>query len=170
MPTVPSILSSLLQRTRAGILMLLLIVLPLQGMVQLVHGFHGHRHVHAGVKQQASLLSELAQPVRAVLDRLHAAQDPRLQAAGFSWTVSRGDADGWHEHGGVRHKHSPHAADVVDVGEAADDAMQGGVTAFLAWLPRALVLPAAQGSVRPAAAAFDWRDRVVAPLLAPPRG
>jgi len=164
---VPSSLSSLLHRTRHGILVLLLVVLPLQSVMQLVAGVQGHRHVHTGAAQ---MLSGLAQPLRAVLDRLHAAQDPRLQAAGFSWAVSRGDADGWHEHGGVRHKHSPHAADVVDVGEAADDAVQGGVTAFLAWLPRALVLPAAPGSVRPAAAAFDWRDRAVAPPLAPPRG
>ena len=36
--SVPPILSSLLQRTRAGILVMLLVVLPLQGVVQLVAG------------------------------------------------------------------------------------------------------------------------------------
>ena len=43
-PPVPTFLSSLLHRTRAGILVMLLAVLPLQGVVQLVAGIQEHRH------------------------------------------------------------------------------------------------------------------------------
>jgi len=159
--SVPYTLSSLLHRTRHGILVLLLVVLPLQGVVQLVAGVQGHRHVHTGA------LSGLIQPLRALLDQLHAAQDPRLQA---SWAPSSGPAAGMHEHGGVFHTHSHDTHDAVDVGDAADDSTQGGVTAFLAWLPMELACAACQGSDRPAVAAFAWRDRVVAPPLTPPRG
>ena len=168
---VPPFLSSLPQRTRTALLVLLLVVLPLQSLAQIVHGFQGHRHVHTGaVQSHSTFLTELAQPVRALLDRLHADQDPRLQSPGFGWAISQGDTDGWHTHGGVRHKHSQAAADVIDVGETADDAMQGGATAFLAWLPVALAVPMASGGVRPAVADFDWRDCVVTPPLTPPRG
>jgi hypothetical protein len=170
MHAVPPFLSSLLKRARLGVLALLVVVLPLQGMVQFVQGFHGHRHVHTGAVVRSSWLAELTQPVRAVLDRLHAAQDPRLQGPAFNWAVSQGDADGWHEHHGLRHKHAHGAADALDVGDAADDAVQGGVTAFLAWLPAALVLPAVRGTVRPGTASPGWRDRDIAPPQAPPRG
>jgi len=159
----------LLQRTRAGILMLLLAVLPLQGVVPLVAGLQGHRHVHTGAGHAEASSSLL----RVVLDRLHAAQDPRLQALG---TVSRGlsglsgMSSELHQHGGVFHRHSQDAADVIDVHDASDDASQGGATAFLAWLPAALLLPAGEGGERPLAAEAGWRDRVVAPPLAPPRG
>lgn len=158
--SVPYALSSLLQRTRHGILVLLLVVLPLQSVVQLVAGVQGHRHLHTGA------LSGLVQPLRALLDQLHAAQDPRLQA---SWAASRGPAAGLHEHGGIFHTHAHDTHDAVDVGDAADDAAQGGVTAFLAWLPIEMVWTAAQGSAPPVAGAWAWRDRVVAPPLAPPR-
>lgn len=161
MPTVPPFLSSLLRRTRVGLLTLLIVVLPLQSVAQLVAGVQGHRHVHTS---RVNLLAELMQPVHAVLERLHAAQDPRLFGA------SRGAADGWHEHGGVLHKHSPDTHDAVDVGDAGDDAQQAGATAFLAWLPTALMWTGAEAAERPAALAVDWRDRVVAPPLAPPRG
>jgi len=163
---VPPILSSLLQRTRVGILMLLLVVLPLQSVAQLVAGVQGHRHVHTGVVPAAVSPS----PLRALLNHLHAAQDPRLQAARFGWVVSKGPAAALHEHGGVFHRHSHDEADVLDVGDPADDSLQGGATAFLAWLPANWALPASVGGDRPAATGLGWRDRVVAPLLTPPRG
>ncbi len=142
-------------------LMLLLVVLPLQSVVQLVAGVQGHRHVHTST---SSLLSDLARPVHAVLDRLHAAQDPRLFGA------SRGAADGWHQHGGVPHKHSQDTHDAVDVGDAGDETRQAGATAFLAWLPAALDLVIDRAVERPAAPAVDWCDHFIAPPLAPPRG
>ena len=160
-PPVPPILSSLLQRTRAGILMLLLVVLPLHGVVQLVAGLQGPRHMHTGsVPAVAS-----ASPLRMLLDHLHAAQDPRLKS--FS-SRTTGEL---HEHGGVFHRHAHDTADVIDVADTADDAAQGGGTAFLAWLPVTPALPGpGVGGARPAAPDLDWRDRVVAPPLAPPRG
>jgi hypothetical protein len=165
---VPPVLSSLLQRTRVGILMLLLVVLPLQSVAQLVAGVQGHRHLHTGSwAQQGSALASLTRPLRALLDHLHAAQDPRL-VAGFA--VSTGPADGLHQHGGVFHKHTHDTADVLDVGDPAEDAAQGGATAFLAWLPTGLAVPAGEGVAPPVTAVPDWRDRVVAPLLTPPRG
>jgi hypothetical protein len=162
---VPLLLSSLLQRMRAGMLMLLLVVLPLQGVVQLVAGLQGQRHVHTGVVHHAS-----PSPLRALLDRLHAGHDARLQGHRAAWAPSQGPAAGEHEHGGVRHSHTAADVDVLAVGDAADDAAQGGATAFLAWLPAALALPADAGADRPATVGADWRSRVVAPLLAPPRG
>lgn len=173
-PPVPLTLSSLLQRTRVGILALLLVVLPLQGVMQLVAGIHGHRHVHTGAALAApnpeSTLASLTQPLRAVLDQLHAAQDPRLQRQASSWVLSRGPAAGMHEHGGVFHEHSHDDADVLDVGDPADEPAQGGATAFLAWLPAALAMPAGEAGDHPVAADLGWRDRVVAPPLTPPRG
>ena len=170
-PSIQSVhytLSSLLQRTRAAVLVLLLVVLPLQGVVQLVAGLQGHRHVHTGAHESA--LSGLTQPLRALLDHLHAAQDPRLQGPTFTWTVNKGSAAGLHEHGGVFHKHSHDTADVLDVGDPADDSLQAGATAFLAWLPAALALPAGEGGDPPTAVDHAWRDRAVAPPLTPPRG
>jgi hypothetical protein len=155
MHPVPFFLSSLLQRTRVGILMLLLVVLPLQSVAQLVAGVQGHRHVHTG-----SLLTALVQPLQQVLDRQHAAQDPRLAG------VSRGAADGWHAHSGVLHRHSAQTHDAVDVGDAGDEARQAGATAFLAWLPTALVVVVGPSAELPPAAATDWRGR----FIAPPRG
>lgn len=168
-PLVPIFLSSLLHRTRSAVLALLLVVLPLQGVVQLMAGLQGQRHVHTGAGHDG-VLSSLAQPLRALLDHLHAAQDPRLQASRPAWLASKGPAADLHEHGGVFHKHSTDTDDVLDVGDPSDDAAQGGVTAFLAWLPAGLALPAGEGGDRPAAADLDWRDRVVAPPLTPPRG
>lgn len=172
-PTVPSLLSSLLHRTQRAILVLLLLVLPLQSIVQLGAGIRGHRHVHVGAAEparQAFTLASLTQPLRAVLDCLHAAQDPGLQGPAGAWALSRGPAEGWHEHGGVMHRHSLLTADAVDVGDAGDGSMPSGATAFLAWLPAALPLPAATASVPPAAAARLDPGRVIAPPLAPPRG
>ncbi len=159
MHAVPVFLSSLLSKTRVGVLMLLIVVLPLQSVAQLVAGVQGHRHVHTG-----SMLSGLMQPLQAVLDRLHAAQDPRLAG------VSRQAADGWHEHGGVLHKHSRDTHDAVDVGDAGDEAQQAGATVFIAWLPTSWSWTDGQGGERPAEPAVNWRDRVVAPPLTPPRG
>lgn len=173
---MPAFLSSLLRRSRAGLLMLLLVVLPLHSVVQLVAGLQGHRHVHAGAARPSavhhgSALAALTQPLRAVLDRLHAAQDPRLLGPSPAWVVSRGPADGLHQHGGLYHRHSPATHDAIDVGDANDHALEGGATAFLAWLPLGLPLLAGEAGDRPVAAACDdWRDRVVAPPLTPPRG
>lgn len=146
--------------------MLLLVVLPLQSVAQLIAGVQAHRHVHTGAGPAAASAS----PLRALLDHLHAAQDPRLQGPKLSWVVSRGPAAELHEHGGVFHKHAHDEADVLDVADPADDSLQGGATAFLAWLPAALALPTGEGSDRPVTAGLDWRDRVVAPPLTPPRG
>lgn len=160
--------SSLLQRARTGLLMLLLVVLPLQAVVQLVAGLHGHRHVHTSAVPSMAGPS----PLRALLDRLHAAQDPRLQMAHKSrWAASKGPAAELHEHGGVFHQHSQDTADALDVGDSADEAGQGGVTAFLAWLPGKLGLPelVVAGGLH-VDAESAWRDRVVAPPLTPPRG
>ncbi|MBV8034648.1 hypothetical protein [Roseateles sp.] len=171
---LPPFLSSLLNRTRAGLLVMLVLVLPLQGVVQLVAGVQGHRHVHTGTSAaapwQAAALSLLGQPLRAALERLHAAHDPRLSGPKFTWLASRGPAAAMHQHGGILHAHSAQTHDALDVGDAADDGRQGSATAFLAWLPAVPALMARPGSDPPAAFAFDWRDRVVAPPLAPPRG
>lgn len=170
-PSVPNLLSSLLHRTRTGILVLLIGVLPLQGVTQLVAGVQAHRHVHTGLAAPASLLSELTRPLRVVLDRLHAGQDPRLLAPRFAWLPSQGPAAGYHQHGGVFHKHGHDTADAVDVGDAGDGAQQqAAATAFLAWLPVAFALPLGEGCACPAMAACDWPDRVIAPPLTPPRG
>lgn len=163
---VPLFPASLLQRMRAGLLMLLLVVLPLQGVMQLSAGLQGQRHVHTGAAHDAS-----PSPLRALLDRLHAAQDPRLQGHRPAWVLSHGPATEEHEHGGVMHSHTADDTDMLAVSDPADDAAQGGATAFLAWLPAPLALPmGVAGADHPATAAADWRDRVVAPPLAPPRG
>lgn len=168
---VPPTLSSLLHRTRAAVLALLLVVLPLQGVVQLVAGLQRHTHVHVGAPtRHDAVLAGLIQPLRALLDHLHAAQDPRLQGSKHYGVLSKGPGAEMHEHGGVFHKHGQHDADVLEVGDPADDAAQGGVTAFLAWLPAGLTLPVGEGGDHPAAARVDWRDRSVAPLQTPPRG
>lgn len=172
---LPSFLSSLLKRSRAGLLALLVVVLPLQGVVQLVAGVQGHRHAHTGAPQanvpwQDAALSLLGTPLRAALERLHAGHDPRLGAPTFSWRASRGPSAAVHEHGGVFHAHSAQTHDAVDVGDVADDSRQGGGTAFLAWLPGTPAVMAQRGSDPPATFAFDWRSRVVAPPLTPPRG
>ncbi len=169
---VPFLPSSLLHRARTGILMLLLVVLPLQGVAQWMVGLQGHRHMHTGAvaAPHDGLLARLAQPVRALLDQLHAAQDARLQGPRLGWTASRASGSQLHAHGGVLHRHAADTADVVQAADALDDAGQGGVTAFLAWLPVAPVLPVLAGGERPATAHGAWRDRVVAPALAPPRG
>lgn len=175
---VPFFLSSLLCRTRIGILAMLIAVLPLQSVMQLMAGLQGHRHVHTGAVPAASgssregfILSDLARPVRAVLERLRADQDPRLQGPKLAWVVSAGPAAGMHQHGGVFHKHSHDVVDVIDVGDPADESVQAGATAFLGWLPVTLALPCSEGADgAPAAIVMAWRDRVVAPPLTPPRG
>lgn len=164
---VPQPLSSLLHRTRASLLALLIVVLPLQGVMQLLVGLQGPRHMHTSAAAKVASPSRL----RMLLDHLHAAQDPRLQGAKFSLAPSRVRTGELHEHGGVYHRHSHDAADVIDVGDASDDAVQASATAFLAWLPSGLALPSlALGGHRPETAGPDWRDRVVAPPLTPPRG
>lgn len=160
--SMPTLLSSLLHRMRKGILALLLVVLPLQGVVQLVAGLQGHRHVHSGAAPVVS-------PLRALLDHLHAVQDPRLKRPA-PWVLSQGPAAGLHEHGGVFHRHASGDADVLDVGAPGEASLQGGATAFLAWLPAALAVPTGECGAQPAAGDADWRDRVIPPPLMPPRG
>jgi|Transcript_1039 hypothetical protein len=169
-------LSLLLQRTRMSILMLLLVVLPLHSVVQFVAGIQGPRHLHAaavrGEPHSVSMLAtRVLQPLHHVLDRLHAAQEPRLAVNQHLWGISQGPAAGLHQHDGVYHRHGAETHDVVGVGEPSDDAVQLAATAFLAWIPSALMPPAAGESAdHPDAAALAWRDRVVAPPLTPPRG
>lgn len=170
---VPPILSSLLNRTRTSLLVLLVLVLPLQSVVQWVVGVNGHRHVHMAAIQAApvdNVLSRLARPLRAVVDSLHAGQDMRLSASGFGRAASSGPAAGMHQHGGVFHQHSADTHDAVDVGDAGDDSGQGGATAFLAWLPGAATPRAGQRGDHPAAATAGGPERVVAPPRTPPRG
>lgn len=167
---MPPVLSSLLHRTRTAVLVLLLVVLPLQGVVQLLAGLQGHRHVHTGAAPHGADWSALTRPLQVVLDRLHAAQDPRLKQPSPGWLARKAPSSGLHEHGGVFHRHEADTADALDVGDPADDAAQAGATAFLAWLPVGLALPAGEAGERPAAAEIGWRDCVLAPPLTPPRG
>jgi hypothetical protein len=175
LPTLPL----LLHRTRASVLALLLVVLPLQSVMQLATGFQNHRHVHSGsvpVKAPSSAhggdspIASLVKPLRAILDRLHADQDPRLKSSRQTWEVSRNASGELHEHGGVLHKHSHDTNDVLEVGDTADESTEAGSTAFLAWLPTASVMVGAADSDHPVGAIFGWDDRVVAPPLTPPRG
>jgi len=167
---VPPALSSFLHQTRTSILMLLLVVLPLQSVAQLIQGLQGQRHVHTQAASHDAALVGLLKPVRALLDRLHAGHDAHLTTLAPAWLPSRGPAGEVHEHGGVRHQHSHDTTDVLDVGDVAEDSLQAGATAFLAWLPGAVALPGGAGSDRPAMTTPAWRDRVVAPPLTPPRG
>ena len=151
-------------------LLLLLVVLPLQSVGQLVAGIQAHRHLHTGAATSGAPLASLGGALRAVLDRLHAAQDPRLELPPHVWQTSRGTASGLHAHGGVHHEHSHATDDVLDVSDPADASQPGAATVFLSWLPGALTLPVAVAGSHPAPAAeVDWRDRLVAPPLAPPR-
>lgn len=168
-PPVPIRPISLPHRTRTALLALLLVVLPLQGVLQWVAGLQGHRHVHISAAAEVAP-SPLPSTLRVLLDRLHAAQDPRLQPRAISWLLGQADGSGLHAHDGVVHSHAPTDADVVALGDPAEDAGQAGATAFLAWLPLAWALPAGEGAARPAPAPAAWRNRVVAPPLTPPRG
>lgn len=166
---MPTALSSLLHRTRAAVLAVLLVVLPLQSVVQWMAGAQGHRHVHTGAADTA--FTRLAQPLRALLDQLHAGQDSRLKHTPFAWLPSGGPAAELHSHGGVVHQHAHDDADVRDMGDPAGDThVQGGATLFLAWLPAAVAVPAGQGERHTAAAPQRWRSRATKPLLTPPRG
>lgn len=172
---VPPFLSSLLSRSRTSLLVLLVAVLPLQGMAQLVAGLQAQRHLHTGAERvmpgsQTGVLATLVRPLRLVLDRLHAGQDMRVAGPRFGGAVASGPLAGQHQHGGVSHTHGDDTQDVLQLSDAADDGPQGGATLFLAWLPRALPLMAAVAADRPAQASRLWRDRVVAPPRLPPRG
>lgn len=162
--------TSFLQRTRVGILWVLLLVLPLQSVGQWMAGLQGHRHVHTGQAVAGSVLTGFVKPMLALLDRLHGEQDVRLKSPAAALLPSRGPASGTHEHGGARHRHALDAADVIELGDPAEEPTQGGVTPFLAWLPGAMTLPRATAGDKPASTVCRWRDRVVAPPLVPPRG
>ncbi len=78
---MPSLLSSLLLRSHAGLLTLLLIVLPLHSVVQLVAGLQVPRHRHTSAE-----FADLSAPsLGPWLDRLQAEPVP-------GWT----GAGGWH--------------------------------------------------------------------------
>lgn len=155
---MPRLLASLLHRSRASLLAVLIVVLPLQAVAQLVAGLQTQRHVHA----QPGLDVASPSPLRLLLDRLHAAQPASLKAWGHGARP--------HAHGDVVHTHDPEQPDVIAVADADDGAGQGAVTAFLAWLPLALTWPAAHRSPAPVPRPVAWQDRLVAPPLAPPRG
>lgn len=159
---MPRLLASLLHRSRASLLALLIVVLPLQAVAQLVAGLQTQRHVHA----QPGLDVASPSPLRLLLDRLHAAQPASLKA----WGQSAHPAGRPHAHGDVVHTHEPEQAGVIPVASAEDDPAQGAVTAFLAWLPVAPAWPAAHRSPAPVPLPVAWQDRLEAPPLAPPRG
>ena len=169
-------LSLLLQRTRMSILMLLLVVLPLHSVAQFVAGIQGPRHLHAAVVRGephsiSMLATRVLQPLHDVLDRLHAAQEPRLAVKQHLRRISQGPTAGLHQHDGVYHRHGADTHDAVGVGDPSDDAVQLAATAFLAWIPSGpMPFAAGESADHPAAAALAWRDRVVAPPLTPPRG
>ncbi|MCF8205079.1 MAG: hypothetical protein K9J82_08395 [Methylotenera sp.] len=165
------ILSSLLRRARAGILVMLVLVLPLHSVAQLAAGLKAQRHVHTGAARTAAvgagvavaLPARLAGPLRGLLDQLHAAQDVRLAGHG-GWP-----GQGRHAHGGVFHTHDADTRDVLDLADPGDEGRQVGATLFLAWLPQRWTLAEGQALPPLMGAARTWRDRIVPPPLAPPR-
>lgn len=159
---MPRLLAFLLHRSRASLLALLIVVLPLQAVAQLVAGLQTQRHVHA----QPGLAVASPSPLRQLLNRLHEAQPASLKAWGHGAQLGARP----HAHGGVVHTHEPEQPGVILVADADDGAGQGAVTAFLAWLPLALTWPAAHRSPAPVPQPVAWQDRLVAPPLAPPRG
>lgn len=165
---MPDFLTPLRRSTRASLLMLLALVLPVQGVVQLVAGLQGRHHVHPAAPRAAAAPAWLA-PLRAVLDQLHTLPDPRLAATPGAWAQARSLALGEHRHGALVHRHSAQTADAQDLGESPDDGPQAGATVFLAWLPGALCLMGAPGHQAPGGLSPDWCDHCVAPPLAPPR-
>lgn len=154
--------SPLLHRARTAILVVLLLVLPLQGAWQWVAGLQAARHVHATVPRTAS-----PPALGMLLDRLHAAQPARLQVV--AWSGSRSAAEPRpHAHGGHVHVHAADEAGVVPVADA-DDGGSAGVTAFIAWIPAPLGLPAARAGDLPRRAAVLHPGRVATPPTTPPR-
>lgn len=151
--------------------MLLALVLPLQGAVQLVAGLQGRHHAHVPASQPAAPLglSWLA-PLRAALDHLHTLPDPRLAQGPGLWAQARSLALGEHRHGMLVHRHAAQDDDMRDVGDAGDEGGQGGASVFLLGLPQAVTLPAAAAGAWPAGAVTDWSDHRRAPPLDPPRG
>lgn len=105
----------------------LLVVLPLQGVLQWVVGLQGQRHVHASQPGHEASPSAL----RLLLDRLHAAQPQPLKSLGLAQLKPRADGQA-HAHGKFVHTHGADTHDAVAVADG-DDAGTGGATAFLAW-------------------------------------
>jgi hypothetical protein len=153
----------LLQRLRTAMAAVLLVVLPLQGVVQLVAGLQGQRHVHTARGPHGASPSALRQ----LLDRLHAAQPPALRGLGLAQVgVDVGAAP--HAHGGMVHTHGANDHDAVPVADA-DDAGTSGATAFLAWLPSVQPVADALSQPAPARTVLLRSGRDVAPALTPPR-
>lgn len=155
---------SLLHRLRTAVVAMLLVVLPLQGVVQLVAGLQGQRHVHTAQPGHVASPSALRQ----LLDRLHAAQPQALKGLGLAQLKAGADARP-HAHGGMVHTHAADTDDAVAVADT-DDAGAAGATAFLAWLPTPLRLAPALPHGAPTQAAPLHAGRDEAPAITPPRG
>lgn len=154
---------SLLHRLRTALVAMLLVVLPLQGVVQLVAGLQGQRHVHTAQAGQIASPSALRQ----LLDRLHAGQPQALKGLGLAQLKPDADARS-HAHGGLVHSHTADVHDAVAVADGDDDGT-AGATAFLAWLPEALQVAQALPQDAPSVAVLLRAGRVVAPACIPPR-
>lgn len=162
-PPVLLLTASLLQRLRIATLAMLIVVLPLQGMVQWVAGWQGQRHVHTHQPGSGASASALSQ----WLDRLHAAQPAQLKAPGLMrWAAIGGEQP--HAHGAWVHTHGAQDTDAVPVADA-DDGGTPGATAFLAWLPTALRVSQALPEPAPSHVTLLPAGREVAPALTPPR-
>lgn len=159
---MPRLLASLLHRSRASVLALLIVVLPLQAVAQLVAGLQTQRHAHA----QPGWAVASPSPLRLLLDRLHEAQPASLKAWGPGAHLGARP----HAHGDLVHTHEPAQADVIAVADVEDESGQGAVTAFLAWVPMASIWPSGERDAPPAQPPVAWRDHPVAPPRAPPRG
>jgi hypothetical protein len=155
--------SPLLHRLRTALLAMLLVVLPLQGILPLVAGLQGQRHVHTSLPRAGASPSALRQ----LLDRLHAAQPARLQHLGLPGLKPNPGVQP-HAHGTLVHTHGANAHDVVPVADA-DETAAGSATAFLAWLPVPIGVTAAVGQDAPQAAAPLRAGRGEPPALTPPR-
>jgi hypothetical protein len=163
LPLVLTLSSPLMLRLRAAVLAMLLVVLPLQGIVPLLAGLQGQRHVHTSHPRAVASPSGL----RLLLDRLHAAQPVRLQHLGLAPLASRLDAQP-HAHGSLVHTHGAEARDAVPVADS-DEAGSATATAFLAWLPAPLAVRAAGAQDAPHHAAPLQAGRDEPPALMPPR-
>lgn len=163
---MPRLLASLLHRSRASVLALLIVVLPLQAVAQLVAGLQTQRHAHA----QPGWAVASPSPLRLLLNRLHEAQPASLKAWGPGAHLGAHLGARPHAHGDLVHTHEPAQADVIAVADAEDESGQGAVTAFLAWVPMASIWPSGERDAAPAQPPVAWRDHPVAPPRAPPRG
>lgn len=160
---VLTLTSPLMLPLRTAVLAMLLVVLPLQGLLPLLAGLQGQRHVHTTQPRAVASPSGL----RLLLDRLHAAQPTRLQHLGVVPLASRSAAQP-HAHGALVHTHGVDEPDAVPVADA-DDAGSVTATAFLAWLPTPLAVREGGAQDAPRQAAPVHAGRTEPPALTPPR-